>query len=96
MCVVVQDDSESTFVYNDVSYSVGDFVYVEPLGGSEAVALEHHLVLVEKLWKNSSAQLMLTGTFFLQPQETFHHATRKFLQRVSHVSHQSTNSSSYI
>ena len=68
------------FVYNDVTYTVGDFVYVEP----REAGLEHHIVVIEKLWKNTSSELMLSGTFFLKPQETFHHATRKFLQRVSH------------
>lgn len=58
-------------------YSVGDFVYVQP---SEA-NLQPHIVRIEKLWKDEAGEQWLYGCWFYRPGETFHLATRKFLEK---------------
>lgn len=43
---------------------------------------------VEKLYTDNNAQEHLHGNWFYRPNETFHLASRKFLEKVGH---QSTN-----
>lgn len=38
---------------------------------------------VEKLWRDSQGEQWLYGCWFYRPNETFHLATRKFLEKVS-------------
>ncbi|KAF4079056.1 hypothetical protein AMELA_G00188770 [Ameiurus melas] len=58
-------------------YRVGDFVYVQP---SEA-NLQPHIVSIEKLWKDKAGEQWMYGCWFYRPGETFHLATRKFLEK---------------
>ncbi|KAM9482460.1 polybromo 1, like isoform 1-T2 [Clarias gariepinus] len=63
--------------FENSTYSVGDFVYVEP---SEA-NLQPHIVSIEKLWKDEAGEQWMFGSWFYRPGETFHVATRKFLEK---------------
>uniref|UniRef100_A0A8C6Q9H4 Protein polybromo-1 n=1 Tax=Nothobranchius furzeri TaxID=105023 RepID=A0A8C6Q9H4_NOTFU len=78
-----QPESESQRVYvqvcsfENVTYHVGDFVYVEPSEPN----LKPHIVCIERLWENEAGEKWLYGCWFYRPSETFHLATRKFLEK---------------
>uniref|UniRef100_A0A8C7XI45 Protein polybromo-1 n=1 Tax=Oryzias sinensis TaxID=183150 RepID=A0A8C7XI45_9TELE len=63
--------------FDNITYNVGEFVYVEP---SEA-NLQPHIVCIERLWEDSAGVMWLYGCWFYRPSETFHVATRKFLEK---------------
>uniref|UniRef100_A0A671SC50 Protein polybromo-1 n=1 Tax=Sinocyclocheilus anshuiensis TaxID=1608454 RepID=A0A671SC50_9TELE len=63
--------------FENNTYSVGDCVYVQP---SEA-NLQPHIVCIEKLWKDEAGEQWMYGCLFYRPGETFHLATRKFLEK---------------
>lgn len=44
--------------------------------------LKPHIVCIEKLWRDPDGEGWLHGNWFLRPNETFHLATRKFLEKV--------------
>lgn len=44
--------------------------------------MEPHIMHVEKLWRDSQGEQWLYGCWFYRPNETFHLATRKFLEKV--------------
>ncbi|KAM8914118.1 polybromo 1, like isoform 2-T2 [Spinachia spinachia] len=78
-----QSDPESERVYTqecsfeNITYHVGDFVYVEP----SEVNLKPHIVCIERLWEDKAGGKWLYGCWFYRPSETFHLATRKFLEK---------------
>ncbi|XP_040889763.1 polybromo 1, like isoform X5 [Toxotes jaculatrix] len=78
-----QSESETERVYSqdcsfeNSTYHVGDFVYVEP---SEP-KLKPHIVCIERLWEDDAGEKWLYGCWFYRPSETFHLATRKFLEK---------------
>ena len=43
--------------------------------------MDPHIVCIEKLTKDTSGEQMLHGCWFLRPKETYHVATRKFLEK---------------
>uniref|UniRef100_A0A8C5H8V9 Protein polybromo-1 n=1 Tax=Gouania willdenowi TaxID=441366 RepID=A0A8C5H8V9_GOUWI len=63
--------------FENTTYHIGDFVYVEP---SEA-NLKPHIVCIERLWEDEAGEKWLHGCWFYRPNETFHLATRKFLEK---------------
>uniref|UniRef100_A0A8C9Y0D5 Protein polybromo-1 n=1 Tax=Sander lucioperca TaxID=283035 RepID=A0A8C9Y0D5_SANLU len=63
--------------FENSTYHVGDFVYVEP---SEP-KLKPHIVCIERLWEDEAGGKWLYGCWFYRPSETFHLATRKFLEK---------------
>ncbi|XP_068839147.1 protein polybromo-1 isoform X19 [Capricornis sumatraensis] len=63
--------------FKNSMYHVGDYVYVEP----SEVNLQPHIVCIERLWEDSSGEKWLYGCWFYRPNETFHLATRKFLEK---------------
>ncbi|XP_057701947.1 polybromo 1, like isoform X3 [Corythoichthys intestinalis] len=65
---------QCTFEHN--TYQVGEYVYVQP---SEA-NLKPHIILIERLWEDDKGEKWLYGCWFYRPRETFHMATRKFLE----------------
>ncbi|KAM6928404.1 polybromo 1, like [Xenentodon cancila] len=75
--------SESQRVYSqdccfeNSTYHVGDFVYVEPSEPN----LKPHIVCIEQLWADKTGEKWLHGCWFYRPSETFHLATRKFLEK---------------
>nr|XP_046239485.1 polybromo 1, like isoform X4 [Scatophagus argus] len=78
-----QSESETERVYSqdcsfeNNTYHVGDFVYVEPSEPN----LKPHIVCIERLWEDEAGEKWLYGCWFYRPSETFHLATRKFLEK---------------
>uniref|UniRef100_UPI0037E8AB68 polybromo 1, like isoform X1 n=1 Tax=Semicossyphus pulcher TaxID=241346 RepID=UPI0037E8AB68 len=78
-----QPESETERVYSqdcsfeNHTYHVGEFVYVEPSEPN----LKPHIVCIERLWENEAGEKWLYGCWFYRPSETFHLATRKFLEK---------------
>ncbi|XP_051568786.1 protein polybromo-1-like isoform X3 [Myxocyprinus asiaticus] len=70
-----QWSSDCSFENN--TYSVGDCVYVQPAEAN----LQPHIVCIEKLWKDEAGEQWMYGSWFYRPGETFHLATRKFLEK---------------
>uniref|UniRef100_A0A7N8XXS8 Protein polybromo-1 n=1 Tax=Mastacembelus armatus TaxID=205130 RepID=A0A7N8XXS8_9TELE len=63
--------------FKDSMYHVGDYVYVEPAEPN----LQPHIIYIERLWQDSTGEKWLYGCWFYRPNETFHLATRKFLEK---------------
>lgn len=63
--------------FNQETYRAGDFAYVEPTERG----METSVVLIERLWTNPEGQQMLYGNLFYRPSETYHVASRKFLDK---------------
>ncbi|XP_054991816.1 protein polybromo-1 isoform X18 [Sorex araneus] len=63
--------------FKNSMYHVGDYVYVEPAESN----LLPHIVCIERLWEDSAGEKWLYGCWFYRPNETFHLATRKFLEK---------------
>ncbi|XP_052425229.1 protein polybromo-1 isoform X1 [Carassius gibelio] len=63
--------------FKDNKYHVGDYVYVEPTEPN----LQPHIVCIERLWQDDAGENWLYGCWFYRPNETFHLATRKFLEK---------------
>ncbi|XP_036956116.1 polybromo 1, like isoform X2 [Acanthopagrus latus] len=63
--------------FENRTYHVGDFVYVEPSEPN----LKPHIVCIERLWEDEAGEKWLYGCWFYRPSETFHLATRKFLEK---------------
>ncbi|XP_074139588.1 protein polybromo-1 isoform X30 [Sminthopsis crassicaudata] len=63
--------------FKNSMYHVGDYVYVEPAEAN----LQPHIVCIERLWEDSAGEKWLCGCWFYRPNETFHLATRKFLEK---------------
>ncbi|XP_033822590.1 protein polybromo-1 isoform X1 [Periophthalmus magnuspinnatus] len=63
--------------FKDSKYHVGDYVYVEPAEPN----LQPHIIYIERLWEDNTGEKWLYGCWFYRPNETFHLATRKFLEK---------------
>uniref|UniRef100_A0A3B3C4U6 Protein polybromo-1 n=1 Tax=Oryzias melastigma TaxID=30732 RepID=A0A3B3C4U6_ORYME len=63
--------------FKDSLYHVGDCVYVEPAESN----LQPHIICIERLWEDENGEKWLYGCWFYRPNETFHLATRKFLEK---------------
>uniref|UniRef100_A0A3Q1AJN0 Protein polybromo-1 n=1 Tax=Amphiprion ocellaris TaxID=80972 RepID=A0A3Q1AJN0_AMPOC len=63
--------------FKDSMYHVGDYVYVEPAEPN----LQPHIIYIERLWQDDTGEKWLYGCWFYRPNETFHLATRKFLEK---------------
>uniref|UniRef100_A0A3B3VLJ7 Protein polybromo-1 n=1 Tax=Poecilia latipinna TaxID=48699 RepID=A0A3B3VLJ7_9TELE len=78
-----EENKESKIVYSEEcsfenrTYHVGEFVYVEPSEPN----LKPHVVCIERLWEDETGGKWLYGCWFYRPSETFHLATRKFLEK---------------
>ncbi|XP_078341270.1 protein polybromo-1-like isoform X7 [Crassostrea virginica] len=70
-------DGADCFSYKDETFRVGDFVYIEP----REKGLDPHIMCIEKLYTDDNAQEQLHGNWFYRPNETFHLASRKFLEK---------------
>ncbi|XP_064474413.1 protein polybromo-1-like isoform X2 [Ornithodoros turicata] len=68
--------SDST-EHRGIVIHVGDFVYVEP----REKGMEPHITSVDRLWRDKSGEQWLYGCWFYRPNETFHLASRKFLEK---------------
>ncbi|XP_061909828.1 protein polybromo-1-like isoform X1 [Entelurus aequoreus] len=76
-----QSSSQRTYhqdcSFKDSMYRVGDYVYVEPAEPN----LQPHIIYIERLWQDNTGEKWLYGGWFYRPNETFHVATRKFLEK---------------
>ncbi|XP_062853504.1 polybromo 1, like [Trichomycterus rosablanca] len=72
-----ESDPENTCSFENCTYSVGDYVYVQPT----ETKLQPHIICIEKLWKDKAGEQWMNGCWFYRPGETFHLATRKFLEK---------------
>ncbi|KAM3877589.1 polybromo 1, like isoform 3-T3 [Diretmus argenteus] len=63
--------------FENSTYHVGDCVYVQPAEAN----LKPHIVCIERLWEDDAGVKWLYGCWFYRPSETFHLATRKFLEK---------------
>ncbi|XP_013402941.2 protein polybromo-1-like [Lingula anatina] len=72
-----EDIGENSVSYGGQTYSVGDFVYIEP----REKGLEPHIVCIERLSTEPTGENFLYGCWFCRPNETYHLATRKFLEK---------------
>lgn len=70
--------ADNALSYNQQVYRIGDFVYAE----SKERGMEPILLNIQRLWTNQEGQQMLYGNQFYRPRETYHVATRKFLEKV--------------
>ncbi|XP_069101022.1 protein polybromo-1-like isoform X18 [Argopecten irradians] len=66
-----------SFRYKEENFHAGDFVYIEPREKGQ----EPHIMCIEKLFVDQTDTQMLHGNWFYRPNETFHLATRKFLEK---------------
>ncbi|KAK0181294.1 hypothetical protein PV327_003587 [Microctonus hyperodae] len=71
------NENGGSMSFNQEIYRAGDFAYVEPTERG----MEYSVVLIERLWTNSEGQQMLYGNLFYRPSETYHVASRKFLDK---------------
>ncbi|XP_052781676.1 protein polybromo-1-like isoform X8 [Mya arenaria] len=72
-----QGEDENSIKLKDQTYQVGDFVYIE----SRDSDVEPHIMCIEKIYTDNTNQKQIYGNWFNRPNETFHLATRKFLQK---------------
>ncbi|XP_077581502.1 polybromo 1, like isoform X2 [Stigmatopora nigra] len=63
-------------MFDHTTYQVGEYVYVQPSESN----LKPHIILIERLWEDDKGEKWLYGCWFYRPRETFHMATRKFLE----------------
>ncbi|XP_043487082.1 protein polybromo-1 isoform X7 [Polistes fuscatus] len=71
------DGGGGSMSFNQEVYRAGDFAYIEPTERG----MEYSVVLIERLWTNTEGQQMLYGNLFYRPSETYHIASRKFLDK---------------
>ena len=69
----------SELSFNQETYHVGDVVYVEATERN----MDNHVYLIERLWTGADGQQMFFGNWFCRPNETYHLASRKFLEQVT-------------
>ena len=71
----VQDLNEITF--NDIQFKIGDYVYVEP----KEKNLEPHIIHIQRIYKDENGDFNVHGCWFYRPNETFHLASKRFLEK---------------
>lgn len=69
--------SETIDELKDLEYNVGDFVYIEP----REKTMEPHIIHIQKIQKDSNGEIWIYGCWFFRPYETFHIASKKFLEK---------------
>uniref|UniRef100_A0A3B3H657 Polybromo 1, like n=1 Tax=Oryzias latipes TaxID=8090 RepID=A0A3B3H657_ORYLA len=63
--------------FDNITYSVGEFVYVEP----SEVYFKPHIVCIDRLWEDSTGVMWLYGCWLKRPSETIHHVSKTFLEK---------------
>uniref|UniRef100_A0A0B7AIS6 Protein polybromo-1 n=1 Tax=Arion vulgaris TaxID=1028688 RepID=A0A0B7AIS6_9EUPU len=62
--------------YKGQVYAKGDFVYIDSRDTPEP-----HIMVIESFGVDTSGQKVIKGNWFYRPEETYHIATRKFLEK---------------
>ena len=68
-------ESMSEVSLNDQLYRPGDFVYIEP----RERTMDPHIINISRLWRDGMGQIY--GCWFYRPFETYHIASKKFLEK---------------
>jgi len=79
-CEVKDNTTASTgneLSFNQETYRVGDVVYIEATERN----MDNHVYLIERFSAGSDGQQLFSGNWFCRPNETFHLASRKFLEQ---------------
>ncbi|VDO93281.1 unnamed protein product [Soboliphyme baturini] len=64
---------------NGRRYAIGDFIYVKPTEEN----LSPHIMHLQEIWMGTEkGKCICVGNWYFRPYETFHLATRKFLEKV--------------
>lgn len=71
----VQDLDE--IMFNDIQFKIGDYVYVEP----KEKNLEPHIIHIQRIYKDEKSDINVYGCWFYRPNETFHLASKRFLEK---------------
>ena len=58
------------------------FPEVVMLWSDREKSVDPHIVCIERLWRDAEGQQFIYGIWFYRPKETYHLATRKFLEKV--------------
>lgn len=72
---LIQDLNEITF--NDILFKINDYVYVEP----KEKNLEPHIIHIQRIYKDENGEFNVYGCWFYRPNETFHLASKRFLEK---------------
>ncbi len=78
--ILIKEQSEmidDNVTFHDLNYKVGDFVYIEP----REKTIEPHIIHIEKLHRDENGEFWIYGCWFFRPGETFHIASKKFLEK---------------
>jgi len=70
------NNGEEDFEYKGLVYSRGDFVYIAARN-----SMEPHIMTINTFGKDESGNDFIKGKWFYRPGETYHLATRKFLEK---------------
>jgi len=70
-------ESMSEVSLNDQLYRPGDFVYIEP----RERTMDPHIINISRLWRDGMGQIWIYGCWFYRPFETYHIASKKFLEK---------------
>ncbi|KAK3800671.1 hypothetical protein RRG08_003077 [Elysia crispata] len=68
--------TEEECEFNGQVYVKGDFVYINSRDTPEP-----HIMVIESFDKDAAGQTVIKGQWFYRPEETYHLATRKFLEK---------------
>ncbi|KAK4337204.1 hypothetical protein RND71_043303 [Anisodus tanguticus] len=71
------NDDIKEITFNDNQYKIGDYVYVEPREKN----LEPHIIHIQKIFKDENGEMNIFGSWFYRPNETFHLASKRFLEK---------------
>uniref|UniRef100_A0A914R7G1 BAH domain-containing protein n=1 Tax=Parascaris equorum TaxID=6256 RepID=A0A914R7G1_PAREQ len=61
-------------------YRVRDYAYIA--ASSDEAATRRHIMRIERLYKDCDGHVFARGIWCYRPEETFHLATRKFIENV--------------
>lgn len=61
-------------------YRVRDYAYIA--AASDEAATRRHIMRIERLYKDCDGHMFARGIWCYRPEETFHLATRKFIENV--------------
>ncbi|MFH4974813.1 hypothetical protein AB6A40_001522 [Gnathostoma spinigerum] len=70
------DEDIETVEQEGFTYRVHDYAYVAASDGSS----RRHIMRIERLYRDSDGQTFARGSWFYRPVETFHLATKKFIE----------------
>lgn len=73
----INDEAMQSVTIQDYVVGIGDFVYIE----HREKTMEPHIIHVEKFEKDACGEIWINGCWFYRPSETFHIASKRFLEK---------------